>query len=168
LPADFSVRLQQAGPSSPCDALAPDPDAVTLPDAAVHRRSANALDVDVVANLLHDRAFGTLQVQLVDAATGFGSDWIALPGTFARAPAVAGIDCPPASATCRLYGSDLAAIDAVEGSAGSFVAPGLDCPPTDKGVACVIVPRAAHYTVRLIDGGTLETLPDAAIAAAPP
>jgi hypothetical protein len=168
LPADFSVRLRQAGQASPCAALTPDPDAVTLPGPAVHRRTADALDVDVAADVLHDRAFGTLQVQLVDAATGFGSDWIALPGTFARAPEVAGIDCPPASVTCRIYGTGLGAIDAVEGSAGTFVAPGLDCPPTDKGVACVIVPRAAHYIVRLVDGGTLETLPDTAIAAALP
>jgi hypothetical protein len=65
---------------------------------------------------------------------------------------------------CRLYGTGLAAIDAVQDASGTYVAPGLDCPPTDKGLACVYVPRVAHYTLRLIDAATIERLPVSLIA----
>jgi hypothetical protein len=68
---------------------------------------------------------------------------------------------------CRLYGTDLAAIDAVADASGAYVPVGLDCPPTDKGLACVYVPHVAHYTLRLIDAATIERLPDELIANAP-
>jgi hypothetical protein len=104
-------------------------------------------------------------MQLVDAETGIGSNWVPLPGTFVRAPEVTQIACPSAaSAMCRLYGTGLAAIDAVEDASGAYVSPGLGCPPTDKGLACVYVPHVAHYTLRLIDAATIETLPDGLIA----
>jgi hypothetical protein len=131
-------------------------------------RSAGTLAVDFTPDVLHDRAFGTLEMQLVDVATGLGGNWVALPGTFVRAPAVTEISCPSsADAMCRLYGTGLSAIDAVADASGAYVAPGLGCPPTAKGLACVYVPRVAHYTLRLIDAATLEPLPDALIASNP-
>ncbi len=163
LPRQVNVRVRQAGatPSTPCEASRPDPTAVAVADADVHARTPGTLTIDLHPNLLRDRAFGTLQMQLVDAATGLGSNWVPLPGTFARAPEVTQIACPATpSAMCRMYGTGLAAIDAVEDATGAYVAPGLDCPPTDKGLACVYVPRVAHYTLRLIDAATIETLPD--------
>ena len=66
-----------------------------------------------------------------------------------------GIAAPPK----RVFAA-LTTIDAVSGDAGAFVAPGLDCPPTDKGVACVLVPPAPHVTLRLVDANAIETLPD--------
>jgi hypothetical protein len=101
-------------------------------------------------------------VQLVDAATGTGSNWERIPGTFARAPEVSRTSCPAdASTNCELYGSELSAIDGVQNAAGTFVPPGANCPPTAKGIACVYVPHATHYTLRLVDGETVEPLPDA-------
>lgn len=170
LPQQFSIRARQAGatPASPCAVLQPDPNAVSVPATAVHLRAGDVVHVDLRADLLGDRGFGTLQVQLVDTQSGLGSDWLTLPGTFARAPDVAGIDCAPGLGTdCRIYGSNLAAIDAVQAADGSFVAPGRDCPPSDKGAACVTVPRLPHYLLRLVDGATLESLPDALIGIAP-
>jgi hypothetical protein len=167
LPRQVAVRIRQADaiPATPCTASLPDPTAVAIADADVHVRTASTLAVDLRADVLHDRAFGTLQMQLVDAETGIGSNWVPLPGTFVRAPAVTQIACPSAaSAMCRLYGTGLAAIDAVEDASGAYVSPGLGCPPTDKGLACVYVPHVAHYTLRLIDAATIETLPDGLIA----
>ena len=167
LPRQASVRVRQVGPipSTPCEDSRPDPTAVAIGDANVHLRSADTLAVDFRAEVLHDRAFGILQMQLVDSATGLGSNWAPLPGTFARAPDVTQIACPSAAgAMCRLYGTGLAAIDAVKDASGAYVAPGLNCPPTDKGLTCVYVPHVARYTLRLIDAATIETLPDELIA----
>jgi hypothetical protein len=168
LPRQIAVRVRQAAnvQATPCASSAPDPTSVAIPDANVHVRSAGTLDVDFRGDVLHDRAFGTLEMQLVDAATGTGGNWVALPGPFVRAPDVTQIGCPPGtSGMCRLYGTDLSAIDAVKDATGAYVAPGLDCPPTAKGLACVYVPRVAHYTLRLIDGGAIESLPDGLIGA---
>jgi hypothetical protein len=138
-----------------------------VPAADVHVRTATTLAVDFHANMLHDRAFGTLEMQLVDAASGIAGNWLSLPGTFVRAPAVSQIACPPTTdGMCRLYGTDLDAIAAVKDMSGSFVAPELDCPPTEKGDGCVYVPHVAHYVLRLIDASTIETLADALIATA--
>ncbi len=170
LPRQVAVRVRQAGEAraTPCTASLPDETAVAIADANVHVRSASTLAVDFRADVLHDRAFGILEMQLVDAATGAGGNWAALPGTFVRAPNVTEIGCPAGTAAmCRLYGTDLSAIDAVKGASGTYVAPGLGCPPTDKGVACVYVPRLAHYTLRLIDAATIESLPDTLIANVP-
>ena len=170
LTRQVAVRVRQADgmPVTPCVESRSDPTAVTLPDSEVHVRTASTLAVNFRADILHDRAFGTLQMQLVDTATATGSNWASVPGTFARAPEVTQIACPAdANAMCRLYGTDLAAIDAVKDASGAFVAPNLDCPPTDKGLACVYVPHVAHYTLRLIDAATLETLSDGLIASAP-
>jgi hypothetical protein len=170
LPRQIAVRLRPATatPQSVCASLQPDAAAVTVPAADVHVRGIDRVAVDLQANVLHDRAFGTLEVQLVDGATGLGSAWLPLPGTFARAPMVTQIQCPAdAGAPCRMYGTDLASIDAVLDATGAFAPPNPNCPPTDKGEACVYVPQVAHYTLRLVDGGTTETLPDGLVARAP-
>jgi hypothetical protein len=169
LPRQVAIRLRQAAgaPATPCDERAADPAAVTLPDNAVHARAGDTLALYFQAGVLSDRAFGTLQLQLVDKATGEDSNWVSLPGTFVRAPQVTQIACPAdATAECQLYGSNLAAVDAVQNASGTFVAPNLDCPPTDKGVTCAYVPHLAHYTLRLVDNGVLETLPDALVQTA--
>jgi hypothetical protein len=167
LPRRIAVRVRRAPetPATPCAGSVQDPTAVTIPAENVHVRSAGTLTVDFLPSVLGDRAFGTLEMQLVDEATGIGGNWEALPGSFARAPDVTQILCPTATTVmCRLYGSELAAIDAVKDASATYVAPGLDCPPTAKGLACVYVPRVAHYTLRLIDAGTIESLPDGLIA----
>ena len=171
LPRQVTVRVRQAGsaPATPCDASIPDPTAAAIADTDLHMRTPSTLDVDFHAGILHDRAFGTLQMRVLDTATGIPSNWVPLPGTFARAPEVTQIVCPSGTtAMCRLYGTDLAAIDAVMDASGAYVAPGLNCPPTDKGLACIYVPHVTHYTLRLIDAATIETLPDGLIANASP
>jgi hypothetical protein len=167
LPRQVGVRVKQAAvePVSPCNAAQADPTAVAIPDADVHVRTASTLDVNFRADLLHDRGFGVLEMQLVDVANGIDGNWMSLPATFVRAPTVTQIVCQSPNAMCRLYGTNLAAIAAVQDAPGAYVAPGLDCPPTDKGLACVFVPHVAHYTLRLIDAATIESLPDALIVA---
>ena len=163
LPRQFAVRVRSAGAAArtPCADMQPDATAVTLPDGDVQARSPRLAAVSFRADALHDRAFGTLELQIVDLASGLGSAWSAIPGTFVRAPDVSQIACSAdATTACRLYGANLATIDAVADTSGAFAPPGTDCPPTDKGVACVYVPRTAHYTLRLVDGATIETLPD--------
>jgi hypothetical protein len=165
-----TVRARQtpASTPTPCDAARTDPTAVTLAAADVHARSPETLSVEFHPDVLDDRAFGTLQLQVVDAATGLAGNWVSLPGTFARAPRVAEIVCPlETDSTCRLYGTGLAAIDAVGDPPGAFVAPHRDCPPTAKGVRCLYVPRLAHFTLHLVDAGATETLPDSIVGAAP-
>lgn len=169
LPRQVAVRVRQApvNGGTPCTAALPDPTAATIPDSGVHVRSANTLTVDFRAGVLHDRAYGVLQMQLVDAVAGVAGNWLPLPGAFVRAPQVARIACPPGTnAACRLYGTDLTTIDAVQDASGAYIAPGLDC-PADKDVNCVFVPRLARYTLRLIDAGTIETLPDGLVTNAP-
>jgi hypothetical protein len=163
LPRQIGVRLRQriAGGDDPCAPAEGDPTAIALPSDDVHVRSSTALTVTFSADVLHDRAFGTLELQLVDAATSVTGNWVAIPATFVRAPGVTQIACSAdAAAPCRLYGTGLAAIEAVSDGTDAFAAPGLACPPTDKGLACVYVPHAGHYRLRLVDGGTLEDLPD--------
>jgi hypothetical protein len=166
LPRQVAVRVRQAVTAgSPCASLPVDPTAVTLSDASLQPRSPTVLAVDLRPDILGDRAFGELEMRVVDRASGLGSAWVPLSGAFVRAPEVSQILCPSAgTAPCRIYGSDLASIDAVADASGAFVKPGLDCPPTDKGVACVYVPRLAHYTLRLVDGATIENLPDTLLA----
>ncbi len=168
-PRQIALRVRQAedGSPTPCDAVSDDPTAVTLPATSLLLRDPATLTVRLRANVLHTRAFGRLELQMIDTATGAAGNWIAIPGTFARAPDVAQIACPADPlAPCRLYGSDLEAIDGVESAPGTFVAPTVDCPPTDKGVACVAVPHVAHYVLRLVDGGELDPIPDDTISVA--
>jgi hypothetical protein len=170
LPQQVTVRLQQAGNAAPapCSAAGSDPTAVTVPAADVHVRTSSSMAIDARADLLGDRGFGTLEIQIVDTAAKLASRWLPLPGIFARAPAVAQIACPAdAAAPCRLYGTELSAIDAVQDAAGTFVSPQVGCPSTDKGVPCVYVPHVAHFVLRLIDGGASETLPDGLVIATP-
>ena len=169
LPRQVGVRVRQAHAAAvtPCNASQPDATAVAIAAADVHLRTASTLEVRFQADVLHDRGFGTLEMQLVDGANGTAGNWMPLPGTFVRAPTVTQIACPSNSDTqCRLYGTNLAAIDAVQDASGAYIAPGLDCPPTDKGLACVYVPNIQHYALRLIDAATIESLPDTLIARA--
>jgi hypothetical protein len=166
LPRQLAVRIRRAddAATTPCASMQPDPTAATLPAGSAQVRSPHEVAVTFRADVLGELAFGTLELQLVDTATGLGSPWATIPPTFVRAPVVAQIACgSDATAPCRLYGSQLNAIDAVSGDAGAYVAPGLDCPPTDKGVACVNVPHAAHFVLRLVDGATIEPLPDSLV-----
>jgi hypothetical protein len=170
LPQQVAVRLQRADDATPapCGPAGADPTAVTVPAAGVHVRTSSSMAVDLSADLLGDRGFGTLEIQIVDAAAKLASRWVPLPGTFARAPAVTQIACPAgAAAPCRLYGTELSAIDAVQDATGAFVAPQAGCPPTDKGVTCVYVPHVPHFALRLVDGGATETLPDGLIVSVP-
>ena len=169
LPRAPSVRIRRAADApAPCDAVRADPTGAAVPDANVHVRSATSAQIDLRASVLGDRAFGALQLQLLDAATGSASAWMPIPGLFARAPEIAQIAC---SATpterCRLSGGELAAIDAVRTTDGTFVPPDPNCPPSDKGVACVYVPHLAHYTLRLVDAATIEEVSDSLIVTAP-
>ncbi|HTX03514.1 MAG TPA: hypothetical protein VMD07_07520 [Candidatus Acidoferrales bacterium] len=86
LPRRFQVRIRQAPQTAtPCDALLDDATAVAVPPADVHRQSASDADVTFAAgDLLHDEAFGTLQVQIVDTVTKLASDWSNLAGQFAQ------------------------------------------------------------------------------------
>jgi hypothetical protein len=170
LPQQVAVRLQRADDAAltPCWAARPAPSAVTVAASDIHLRTASSIAVAVRADILGDRGFGTLEIQMVDAATKLASRWKPLSGTFARAPAVVQIACPAdATAPCRLYGTELSAIDAVQDGSGTFVAPTAGCPPTDKGLACVYVPHVAHFELRLADGGMTETLSDGLIVAVP-
>jgi hypothetical protein len=165
-PRQLAIRIRHADPTSasPCDAVRDDPTAVTLPATSVVVRDPTTISVRLNANVLHDRAFGTVQLQVVDTANATASAWVAIPGTFVRAPEVAQIACPAAPTTsCRLYGTDLETIDALESAPGTFVALTATCPPSDKGLACLVVPRLPHYVFRLVDAGTLESIPDTTI-----
>lgn len=170
LPANLSLLLRRApdGAPSPCDGVRADADAIALPASDVHLRDASNAEVDFRPDVLADRAFGTLQLRAVDRSSGTASGWLTLPGTFARAPQVTAIACgDDPAAPCRMYGTELNAIDAVRDGSLAFVKPGLDCPPTAKGAHCVLVPHVAHYVVRLADGGVLDALPDELLGPAP-
>jgi hypothetical protein len=86
LPRRFAVRIRQVPQAAtPCDALLDDATAVAVPPADVHRDSASDADVNLAAaDLLHDDAFGTLQVQIVDSVTKLASDWTDLAGQFTQ------------------------------------------------------------------------------------
>lgn len=131
----------------------------------VHVLDTTSLEAFVQADsLLHDQAFGTLQVALSDPHAQATSDWAVLPGTFVRAPLVSDIDCSaPAATTCRLVGSDLLTIAGVVLPGGSVQTPDLRCTPADKEPGCVTVPRLAHYHLVLTDGSTPYDVPDALI-----
>jgi hypothetical protein len=168
LPSIVRIRKAPAHFESACATAGADATSATLPDAAVHPRADGTLEAIVAPDILHDLAFGTLEVQVVDKTTGLGSVWTQIPATFARAPQITQIVCPiDASAPCRMYGQNLATIAAVRDAAGAFVVPSIDCPPTEKGIPCVGVPRVASYVLRLADEGAIETLPGALITSAP-
>jgi hypothetical protein len=170
LPAQFSVRARRAEMVIPqaCDAATSDPTAITLPENAVQLRDAQTVAVDFHPDALKDRAFGSLQLRIVDTATGLGSNWVTVPGIFARAPSVSQIACPrDPAAPCRLYGTSLTTIAAIADGSGAFVPPDRSCPPTEKGATCVFVPHTAHYILKLIDGDALDPLPDTLITALP-
>jgi hypothetical protein len=170
LPARRELRLRRLdAPAGPCDALRDDDTAVTVPADATHLASATHLDVALASGgLLGDAAFGTLQLQLVDARSGARSDWATIPGTFVRSPAIVRIACPPdAASSCRLFGTRLETIASVDTSAGT-VPLGAACAAENK-VPCVLVPHLGAYVLRLKDGDTPFPVPQARVGApAPP
>ena len=172
LPAQRAVRLRRALPArTPCDAFRAGDAFVPIPDADAREGSPATLDVTVrAARELGDRAYGTLQIAVVDTRTKQSSDWLDLPGRFVRAPAVARIECPSDPSTpCTLFGTGLSAIDAVEGPSGDAVPPDGDCTSRSSGPRCVLVPHLAHYKLRLADAPLTIAVPDALInAPAPP
>ena len=170
VPQQFAIRLQRADDATamPCGAVRLAPAAVTIPAADVHMLSSDSVAVNARADLLGDRGFGMLDIQIVDLASKLTSPWLTLPGRFARAPAISQIACPADSTEpCRLYGSALATIAGVQDGAGAFVSPQAGCPPTKDGVPCVFVPHVAHFTLRLFDEALAVTLPDAFIVDVP-
>ena len=88
LPRRFEVRMRQAPVvTTPCDALQDDPTAVVVPAKDLRRDSISQLTASLApADVLHDDAIGTLQVQIVDDVTKLESDWVDLPGQFTFAP----------------------------------------------------------------------------------
>jgi hypothetical protein len=91
LPRRFGVRMRQApSTTTPCDGLHEDDTAALVPAADVVRESASTAKLVLRAgDVLHDDAFGTLQVQIVDLENKHASDWYDLAGDFALAPAPA-------------------------------------------------------------------------------
>jgi hypothetical protein len=174
IPTKFAVRVRRApARDEPCDALHADDAAVAVPASATHVTNATHLAVALDAGaLLGDGAFGTLQLQLANTRTNLASDWVAIPGTFARSPAIVRIACPTdPSAPCSAYGSALGTIagvlDAAQAGTPSVVPTLGACPPVDK-IACVLVPHRAHYVFRLDDDGASFPVADAAVNAPQP
>jgi hypothetical protein len=163
LPDVTAVRIRQAPVTpGPCDAVRPASAAVTLDPSDVHRQTPGSLRVDLdAAAALHDRAYGTLQVQLVDADANAASDWMTVPGTFVRAPIVDRIECPAdPQAACTLIGSDLDAIAGIEDPPAADATPGLACTSDIKNTQCLSVPHLTHYTLRLEDDSAQLSVPD--------
>jgi len=170
LPAHREVRVRHArARATPCDAVRDAATYAVVPDAQTHEVSSSELDLLFQpGNALGDRAFGTVQVQLVDDDTKLASAWEDLPGAFVRAPTVRRIDCPAdPSAPCMLLGTDLAAIEAIQDPNGRFITPDPSCRTAEKGLACVLVPHEHHFTLRLGDAQVTEDLPDALVAPPP-
>jgi hypothetical protein len=170
LPAQSEIRLRRAGPQrSPCAALNAQGAVGVVPAADMHEQSGSQLSVVVrPADELHDNAFGTLQIQLVDTQTKSESEWLALPGTFVREPQVSRIVCPAdPAAPCTMLGTGLSAIAGIANPQGGFVPPGSTCSASQKGQECLEVPHAAHYTLQLEDGKTPFPVPDAAVTTTP-
>ena len=166
LPREPEVRIRRAVPDeSPCDESAPDALAESVPDVDVYRRSPS----QILATLrpeqeLGDRAFGSLQIRIVDGKTKAASSWMDLPGTFARAPIIDGVLCPKDTASpCTLVGTELGAIDAVRDAAGDFVPPGTACTTEVKGAQCRTLPHLNHFVLRLTDTQGTISVPDASI-----
>ncbi len=86
LPRRFQVRIrQEPQTTTPCDALRDDATAIAVPPADVHRGSGSSANITFAAgDLLHDDAFGTLQIQIVDTVTKRASDWSDLGGQFTQ------------------------------------------------------------------------------------
>jgi hypothetical protein len=169
VPADYALRLRHAVvTASPCEALAADDTAATVAAGDVHQRTAQTLDAVVnPEDLLHDRAFGTLQIQLVDLQSKAASDWEDLPGTFARAPVVAAIECPADPATpCTLLGTELASIARVTDAAGHVFAPSHACSSDRKGMDCLALPHLKQYDVILEDAPIVLSVPESAVVPA--
>ncbi|HTJ27313.1 MAG TPA: hypothetical protein VMA36_14225 [Candidatus Limnocylindria bacterium] len=171
LPAQWEVRIRRAGPPrSPCAALNAQTTFGVVPAADVHVENGSQLAAVVhPTDELHDNAFGTLQIQLVDTQTKSTSEWLPLPGTFVREPQVSRILCPAdPAAPCTMLGTGLSAIAAIANAQGAFVPPDSSCTASQKGQECLQVPHAAHYTLQLEDAKTTLPVPDAVVTTAAP
>ena len=171
LPVRREIRLRHALPvRTPCNAFGLGNAFVSIPEADTREVSPATLDVTVrAARELGDRAYGTLEISLLDAETKQSSDWVELPGRFIRAPDVSRIACPSDPSTpCTLFGTGLGAIDAIEEPSGDFVRPDADCRPRPSTPSCVLVPHLAHYRLRLADGHLTIAIPDSLINAPAP
>jgi hypothetical protein len=165
LPARREVRVRRAGSNvSPCD-VRDDPNAAVIASDDTHEDTPSRLNVVLrAAQALGDRAYGTLQLQVVDTQTKTASDWIDVPGTFVRAPLGVRIECAAApSPACTLIGSGLGAIAGIEDAAGHLTPPNYACTSDVKGLGCLSVPRLAHYRLRLEDAPITIDVPDSAI-----
>lgn len=152
LPETPRVLLRRAPLGhGPC---APETTAAPVDAADVRPLSANSVEADITpADVLGNDAFGALQASVVDPQTGLGSDWIALPGTFVRAPSIVRVTCPAGTAPCLLVGTHLESIAAVHTPHGD-IAPDFTCVSPDAKQQCALVPRADHYAFVLRDGNT--------------
>lgn len=164
---EIRVRRAPAGSASPCEDPGAAPAFGVVPDADTHEATASTLAVILrPAQELGDRAFGVLQLQLVDMAAKVASAWVDVPGTFVRAPDVSRIECPADPALpCTLLGTGLTAVDGVADASGRFVPPDFACRSDDKKLSCLAVPHLPHYTLRLEDSQTTLSVPDSAITA---
>ena len=166
MPREPEVRIRRAVLNeSPCDEGALDALAESVPGGDIYRRSPSQLAATLRPEQeLGDRAFGSLQIRIVDGQTKAPSNWIDVPGSFARAPVIDGILCPKdASAPCTLVGTELGAIDAVRDARGAFVSPGTACTTDVKGAECRTLPHLAHFVLRLTDTEGTISVPDSAI-----
>ena len=130
LPANPVVLVRRApAHPQPCSSAT---GSATVAADRVHVLDATSLEAYVQADaLLHDEAFGALQIALSNPPAQAASDWMAVPGSFVRAPLISDIDCSAAAtATCRLVGSDLLTIAGVVMPNGSLQPPDLRCTPT--------------------------------------
>lgn len=166
LPAQREIRVRRAvAVQSPCDVVRADTSYSVVAPADTHIETPSRLAVYLhPADELHDNAFGTLQIQLVDTQTKSASDWATLPGSFVRTPTISKIECSAdPSAPCTLLGTGLGAITGVDDASGHVVPPGIGCTSDQKGLDCLSVPHLAHYTLQLQDAKTPFSVPDSAI-----
>jgi hypothetical protein len=171
LPSTVQIALRKAPAMvTACDGLlsAASPGAI-LSASGTLPLGAKALQATFEPEaVLGSAAFGTLQLQVIDPVTKSRSDWVALPGTFVRAPLVSKIVCPASSGdSCRLMGTELNTIAAFDVAAGAPVkAPFQECAADDAHDNCIVVPHLAHYAIESVDGGIVVPLPDTLIQAA--
>ena len=158
VPAQPEIRLRQrpAGDASPCAAIQSGDAAFAIlqPDASRVLSDSNLSVTFDAALRLNDRAFGMLQLQLVDTHAHAASDWLTLPGTFVRAPHVAAVEChTDAAAPCALRGTGLETIAGLDDGNGGIVTLGPPCAhPAHE--ACLELPHRPTFVLRLVDGNT--------------
>ena len=160
------LYIRQAnGPSRDCLG-APGFAGAAVPDAMLFPAGRNELYAIVqMRDVLPKTAYGALSVRASDDATKTQSDWITLPGTFARAPWIAQIICAAKTdAPCEMIGTDLDVIGGIEVTPGAYIKPPYaSCTAKDPHQECITVPRLAHYALQLVDGAAAFGVPDTLI-----